>query len=105
MKFFGRELVTKKDLKITVSNLENELRHMKEAFPFELGQVVYDIQLRNETGKYTRSSASLEHSRINEVEVTKKNYFGLVDRYKNNDVFFELQEANDYLMRVCVKKV
>ena len=104
MKIFGKEIVTKKQLKEKIATLEAANANLLEAFPFELGQVVYDIQLRNETGKYTRSSASLEHSRINEVEVTKKNYFGLVDRYKNNDVFFELQEANDYLVRVCVKK-
>lgn len=104
MKIFGITFTTKKELKAINASLMDELDRKLEDFPFELGQVVYDIQLRNETGKYTKKNASLEHSRINEVEVTKKNYFGLVDRYKKNDVFFEFQEANDYLVRVCVKK-
>jgi hypothetical protein len=108
MKIFGKEFVTKKQLKQRVADLEaaldNTINDVLGTFPFRLGQVVYDIQLRNESGKYTKKNASREHSRINEVEVTKKNYFSLVDRYNNNDVFFTQETAEAYLNRVCVKK-
>lgn len=104
MKIFGKEFLTKKDLRATIASLEHELLSMKEVFPFELGQEVYDIQLRNESGKYTKKNASLEHSRINPVEVSESNYFSLVKRLKKNDVFFDLSAATEFLNAVCVKK-
>lgn len=104
MKIFGKEFITKKQLENKVSTLEKALADMLDAFPLQLGQTVYDIQLRDESGRYTRKNASLEYSRINEVEVSDKNYFGLVDRYKNHDVFFERLAAEEYLYNVCTKK-
>ena len=104
MKIFGKEFLTKNDLKNTVAALEQELCTMKEAFPFELGQEVFDIQLRDETGKYTKKNASLEHSRINPVTVGESNYFSLVKRYKENDVFSDLKDATEFLNTVCAKK-
>lgn len=71
-------------------------------FPFELGQVVYDIQLRSATGRFTKNKASREQSLINEVTVDKKNYFKLVDRYYAKDVFNTKEEAEKYMDTVCV---
>lgn len=102
MKIFGREFKTRKELKATINKLENELDTMRESFPFFIGQTVYDVQLRNEKGRYAKKNVSLEHSLINEVVVDEKNYFGLVERYKRNDVFFYYESARAYLESVCV---
>lgn len=118
MKIFGREFKTRKELKADINRLETdvlvlhaeytmakyELDAMKSTFPFTFGQTVYDVQLRNENGRYTRKNASLEHSLINEVVVDEKNYFGLVSRYKRDDVFFNYESAREFLESVCVSK-
>ena len=118
MKIFGREFKTRKELKATILQLETEvsvmntryevakceLNAMKNDFPFALGQIVYDVQLRNERGRYAKKNVSLEHSLINEVVVDEKNYFGLVERYKRNDVFVVYNNARAFLESVCVKK-
>lgn len=118
MKIFGKEFKTRKELKGTIAKLENdvfaayneceavkgELNAMKNAFPFTLGQTVYDVQLRNEQGRYARKNASLEHSLINEVVVNKQNYFSLVERYLRKDVFFDYEAANAFLTDVCANK-
>ena len=115
MKIFGKEFKTRKELKATIAKLENdvlaayneceavkgELNAMKNAFPFTLGQTVYDVQLRNEQGRYATKNASIEHSRINEVVVNKQNYFGLVDRYHRNDVFFDYDAAKAFIADTC----
>ena len=101
MKIFGREFKTRKELKATIIKLENELNTMKEVFPFFLGQTVYDVQRRNEKGRYAKKNVSLEHSLINEVAVDEKNYFGLVERYKRNDVFLSYDAADTFLRDIC----
>lgn len=101
MKIFGKEFKTRKELKAIITRLEGELNAMKGVFPFALGQTVYDVQLRNEKGRYAKKNASLEHSLINEVIVDEKNYFGLVERYRRQDVFFDYDTADAYLMDVC----
>ena len=101
MKIFGKEFITKKELKERVVQLENELKIMHDDFPFYLGQVVYDVQLRNEKGRYAKKNASLEHSLVNAVAVDEKNYFNLVERYKKQDVFTNEDEARTFLTDVC----
>lgn len=124
MKIFGFYIETKKDLKnqiealnqqldekdvrITVlSKLNRDLNAIVEKydseFPFEMGQVVYDLQLRNAKGRYTKTKPSIEHSVINEVVVDKKNYFNLVQRYHSADVFKSKDDAVEHLDLVCMK--
>ena len=90
MKIFGFNFTTKKELKA-------ELTTMKETFPFTMGQIVYDVALKDDKGRYTKTEPSYEHSEINEVVVDEKNYFGLVDRLKRHDVFVKLDDAELYL--------
>lgn len=71
-------------------------------YPLELGQVVYDVQLRSSKGRFTKTKASREHSIINEVVVDKKNYFNLVDRLASKDVFTTLKNAEDHIAEVCI---
>lgn len=110
MKIFGINFTTKKDLLKTISVLEedleaaeDELEDLHEEFPFFIGQVVYDVALKNAQGRYTRTKPSREHSTITEVEVTEKNYFGLVNRFNRKDVFFDRDTAEAYLDSVCDK--
>ena len=122
MKIFGINFVTKKELKaendvlnskvinqgLEIAELRadldganDEILYLKHMFPFELGQVVYDVALKNAQGKYTKKNPSLAHCTITEVMVNDKNYFGLVKRLNNNDVFFTKKEAEKFLKSVC----
>ena len=74
---------------------------MKEVFPLTIGQIVYDIALKDDKGRYTKTEPSSEHSIINEVVVDEKNYFSLVDRLKRSDVFIDRSDAEIYLDFVC----
>ena len=115
MKIFGKQITTKKDLKrinatlneiindleAECEELEIQLDYTIEHFPFELGQVLYDVALRNDKGRYTKSNPSLEHSTITEVTVTETNYFSLVERFKRNDVFFDEDSAKEFVRSIC----
>ena len=108
MKIFGIHITTKKELKRQITNLMCEIEDLLEereghytTFPFELGQVVYDVALKNAQGRYTKTKPSREHCTITEVEVNEKNYFSLKKRLENNDVFFEYEDAEQYLDSVC----
>ena len=108
MQIFGFEFTTKKELRHTIDVLnadleacEDELAYVEETFPFDIGQVVYDIALKNAQGKYTKTKPSIDHCTITEVVVDEKNYFKLVDRYRRNDVFMERDEAEAYLRAIC----
>lgn len=82
--------------------LADKVEELLATYPFVMGQVVYDVQLRSATGRFTKTKPSREHSIINEVIVDKKNYFNLVERYNSNDVFTDLKHAEEYLDAVCV---
>jgi hypothetical protein len=115
MYIFGLHIATKKKrldyiakhdaevqkLKNEIIELNEELRDRVDSFPFYLGQVVYDVALKNAQGRYTKTKPSFEHCTITEVTVNEKNYFSLVKRFNNNDVFYEREEAVDYLNSVC----
>lgn len=118
MKIFGIEFTTKNELKSNILELEDALAEalgwrdraltdlcdMKRTFPFMLGQTVYDVQLRNDKGRYATKNVSLEHSIINEVVVDTKNYFNLVGRYEKNDVFVDYESAREFLENIVVNK-
>ena len=93
---------TKRTLKAEVAELTNELNEMYAKYPFEMGQIVYDVQLKNNKGRYTKTKGCREYSSINEVTVDKKNYFNLVDRLANKDVFITLEAAEAHIVEVCV---
>ena len=108
MKIFGIEFTTKKELRETIAIMTSELAmyeerlcHLNEAFPFDIGQTVYDVALKNDKGRYTKTKPSLEHSTITEVVVEEKNYFSLVKRLGRNDVFFNREAAEKHLRTVC----
>ena len=81
---------------------KNKIEEYETLFPFKMGQVVYDVQLRSATGRFTRTKASREHSLINEVTVDKKNYFNLVERYNQKDVFVTRAGAEAQINAVCI---
>ena len=115
MNIFGLTITTKKkqleriakhdeevqELKNMIIELNEELYDMVDAFPFYLGQVVYDVALKNVQGRYTKTKPSREYCTITEVEVNEKNYFSLKKRLENNDVFYDREEAEEYLNSVC----
>lgn len=115
MKIFGINFTSKKELKTAVGVFSDaleeceeelearteELVDLRNTFPFDLDQVVYDVALKNDKGRYTKTRPSLEYSTITAVSVTEKNYFSLVNRYKNNDVFTSEEAAKQYLRSIC----
>lgn len=108
MKIFGINFITKKELKnenfelqMSVKELEGELAQVQEKYPLDLGQVVYDIALKNAQGKYTKIKPSIEHCTVTPVTVDEKNYFKLVARMRNNDVFLSEAAAKTYLESIC----
>jgi hypothetical protein len=115
MNIFGLHITTKKkhlasiekhdtlvqELKDEILELSDEIDGMIDSFPFFIGQTVYDVALKNEKGRFTKTKPSLEHSTITPVVVNEKNYFGLAKRLDNNDVFYEREEAEEYLKSVC----
>ena len=108
MKIFGINFVTKKELKdenfelqLSVLELEGELARMHQKYPLDLGQVVYDVALKSAQGRYTKTKPSLEHCTITEVVVDEKNYFKLVKRMTNKDVFMSMESAKTYLESIC----
>ena len=117
MKFLWFNVETKKELRVRISELEtqnaemrkynediaNEYEKIRTYYPLDLGATMYDVQLRGEDGKYTRTKASREHSLINEVAVTEANYFKLKKRMLNEDVFYTVDHAKKHLDEVCVK--
>ena len=85
----------------TLTNVVTSLTEYRVNYPLTMGETVYDIRLKNSKGKFTKKSPSREHSSYSEVVVTPKNYFGLVERYRNNDVFLSEEEAIAYLDSIC----
>lgn len=82
--------------------LADKVEEMMDNYPFNIGDVVYDLQLRSATGRFTKTKPSRKYSVINEVVVDKKNYFKLVDRLASNDVFKSYDECEAYLASVCI---
>lgn len=124
MKIFGINIETKADLRKEIEQLQRKvcdlnaaltyanniacdyaakLTSFEQEYPLTIGQTVYDIQLRNNKGRYTKTKASRQYSHINEVVVDKKNYFNLVGRYHSKDVFIDKVDAENYLDSVCVE--
>jgi hypothetical protein len=108
MNIFGLHVTSKKEYKNVIAELQAKIAEHEavieaafEAFPLTVGQTVYDIALKNESGRYTKLRPSFEHSTITPVEVTEKNYFSLVNRFRRNDVFFTQEEAEEYLKSIC----
>lgn len=108
MKIFGINFTTKKELREQVADLMSEVEYLTEelnylenTFPFDLGDVVYDVALRNDKGRYTKTDPSLEQSTITEITVDEKNYFSLVKRHERNDIFFTRAAAMEYLKSIC----
>ena len=108
MNIFGLHITTQKSYDKLIAEMRAKLEEQEEVleaafevFPLVIGQTVYDIALKNESGRYTKLDPSFERSTITPVEVTEKNYFSLVNRYKRNDVFFTHEAAEEYLRNIC----
>ena len=106
MKIFGRTFVTKKELKRELAQLKIRIGVLEETFPLKIGQVIYDVQLRDDQGRYSREeTASQAHSTIIPIAVNRRNYFNLVERYSNKSHLFTCREnAEKYLLDVFTRK-
>lgn len=81
-----------------------QIENLLLTYPFKLGQVVYDVHLKNEKGQTTKKNPSREHCVINEVIVDKKNYFKLVERFNECLVHSIRDSAERHLDIICSKE-
>ena len=81
--------------------IADKLQDMLNKYPFNVDDVVYELVLKNDKGRFTKTKPSLEHSTIVEVTVTKKNYFSLVDKHSAQLVFTTLDDAEAQLKSIC----
>lgn len=109
------KFVTKKALKIenaqyaeqlktiTLYNdeLADKVESMLNMYPFNVDDVVYELVLKNNKGRFTKTKPSKEYSSIEEVKVTRKNYFNLVDKHNAEFVFTTLNAAEHKLNNIC----
>lgn len=72
----------------------------KVNYPFNVGDTVYQIQLRSKRGRFTKGKASRAHSTVVPVVVDKKNYFKLRDVF-GLEVFDSEDKANTCLDGLC----
>lgn len=94
---------TIKELAVINDELADKVEEYMKKYPLELGQVVYDVQLRSSKGTFTKTKACKQHSTINELVVDKKNYFKLVDKFATNTLFVDIKDAESYLDSICVE--
>ena len=115
MKFLWFNITTKKELRNEISkltrdnidlliaknHLRNELAEYKKAFPFKLGDTLYDVQLRSAKGRYTKTHPSKAQSKVNPVVVNENNYFELIHRMDSQDVFYDEEAAINHIEILC----
>lgn len=81
--------------------LADKVEELLNMYPFNVDDVVYELILKNDKGRFTKKSPSIEHSAIVETTVTKRNYFTLMEKYKNCLAFTDENEATSYLNKIC----
>ena len=115
MKFLWFNFETKKELRDQIRDLVSENAYLIESnmkahaeltdyqkkYPLVIGETVYELKRKDSSGKFTKKNVSKEHSTIEPITVTKKNYFGLVDRFLKLDVFVSEDDAIEYLDEIC----
>lgn len=122
MRIFGINFETKKSLRRRIEFLEAELQKeiacknevieynneiadayedVISEFPFMLGDVVYDLQLKGANGRYTKVKPVKELSKILPVTIDEKNYFKMVKRLDENLVFILEEDAYASLDELC----
>ena len=92
----------KDNYSLMVRAQEEDLNTFYSQFPLQIGQEVYEVQLRSKTGRFTKTKPSKEHSTISCITVDKKNYFNLVDKLNNGSLFTCEVSAEEYLNSICI---
>lgn len=93
----------KDNLEAVLSEFIEKLNMYKKKYPFELGQTVYEVQLRNSKGRFTKTKGSREYSSVIEIVVDARNYFKLAEKFNTADVFTDYTVAQNYLLNICVE--
>ena len=124
MKIFGKTIMTRKRLKEDIAILEMQLErvrdaskdmrlrctmleadvdYMKSMFPFMLEDTVFEIQLKDSKGRFTKTKADRTQSGVIEIVADTKNYFKLVERYRAGNIFLSFEDASIKLDEICTK--
>lgn len=80
------------------------LAKQKRLFPVGIGDVVYDITLKDKEGKFTTEKPCLETSAVKPVKVTEGNFFDIIRRIEKKDVFFDEERAKKHVRKLCEGK-
>lgn len=83
------------------SELADKVEHMLYQYPITCGETLYEVCLRNEKGRFTKTNPSKEHSYIEATVVDTKNYFKLAEKYRANQLFLTEESAKKHLDSIC----
>lgn len=77
--------------------------NLKSEFPFRLGDIVYGLTLRDNLDNVVERKIppAYTHSEVEDIEVTKKNYFSLVTKWRAGKIFINYCDAQDALEQAC----
>ena len=93
-----------KEYKKRVAETLAELEKSKKLFKVGVGDVVYDITLKDKEGKFTTEKPCLETSTVKPVKVTESNFFDIIRRIEKKDVFFDEERAKKHVRKLCEGK-
>ena len=82
-------------------SVECDLESMNKLYPIDVGDTVYTLVLKNAKGRFVKKNASPDHSFVSSVEVTRANYFKLVDKIDSGEAFKDLCAAEAVLREKC----
>ena len=95
--------VKKENSKIREYNkqIADKCEHIMKLYPINIGDTLYEVCLKNDKGRFTKTKPCKEYSSVEELTVDTKNYFKLVEKFNNNEIFFVKKDAQKYLDSLC----
>ena len=97
------KLLKKTQQEVTMYNeeLADKLEELMKKYPINIGDTLYEVCLRNDKGRFTKTKPSKEHSFIEATVVDTKNYFKLAEKFNNEEIFTTEKAAKKHLDSLC----
>lgn len=92
---------TQQEVTMYNNELADKLEELMKKYPISCGDTLFEVCLRNDKGRFTKTKPSKEYSYIETVIVDTKNYFKLVDKFNNKEVFTTEKSAKKHLDSLC----
>ena len=99
------ELINENTELRTINNeLADALEDMLSRYPLNIGEEVYELKLKSAKGRFTKTKASLKYSTVETIVVDTRNYFNLVEKLNNNELYVEREAAEVALKSICTEE-